>query len=91
MVNVVRVSTYQCSPQIKSSKNLQTGSVNVYYTCKEFYSISRLEKTNIRSERATSTDGEMSSCLSCIAFKPSSQPPADYQTCMNKVESGGGL
>lgn len=32
----------------------------------------------------------MNSCLSCIPFNPSSQLPADCQTCMNKAKSEGG-
>lgn len=51
---------------------------DVCCTCEEFESISRLKKTNICSERDKNTDGEMSSCLSCVPFKPSSRLAAQH-------------
>lgn len=79
---------------VTTSENLRPGSVHVYYAWKGFYLISRLLKSNIRSGlcggRATSTDHDMNSCLSCIPFKSSSLLPADCQTCMNKAKSEGG-
>lgn len=50
----------------------------------------KLISAQVYAEDMLLTLHDMNSCLSCIPFKPSSPPPADCQTCMNKAKSEGG-